>query len=98
MPSECDSWCCRCAAVERARCSGNGLQDASEAGIPNVVLSIAPQANVNQILLTTATNANGLYLFSSVNPLTHALQLTAGTAYQVQIALNQDPLTGVSVV
>lgn len=47
--------------------NGNGLQDSAEVGIANVVIGLFTP-NMATALRTTATDASGLYQFSSVSP------------------------------
>ncbi|MEN6645468.1 MAG: SdrD B-like domain-containing protein [Armatimonadia bacterium] len=56
--------------------NGDGIQDATESGIPNVTM----QLYSNDVLLaTTATNGSGLYLFSNLRVGTYTVQVVAST-------------------
>ncbi len=47
--------------------NGDGIQDAGEAGIPNVTVQLWNAAHTN-VIATTYTDANGGYLFANVPP------------------------------
>lgn len=67
--------------------NGDGIQQANENGIPGVeliLLSVDPEVG-NQIVTTTTTDENGLYLFRDLDPQTN---------YIIKIDLNQPGLDG----
>ncbi len=49
--------------------NGNGVQDAGEAGIPNLLVTLTgADSHGNAVLLTTTTDANGGYVFAGLPP------------------------------
>jgi protocatechuate 3,4-dioxygenase beta subunit len=53
--------------------NGNGIQDAGESGIPNVIVSLS---NPNGTTTTTTTDANGNYIFANLAPGTYSVTFT----------------------
>jgi hypothetical protein len=64
--------------------NGNGIQDAGEPGVPNVTVNLLDCAG--NVLATTTTDANGLYLFSGLVPGRYNVQVVAptGTTFSPQ--------------
>jgi protocatechuate 3,4-dioxygenase beta subunit len=78
--------------------NGNGVQDAGEAGIPNVTVSLL---NPNGTTTNTTTDANGNYNFPNLAPGTYSVTfttpsgLTASPANQgANDAVDSDPIAG----
>src|SRR5579871_1588901 len=57
--------------------NNNGIQDAGELGIPNVVLNLYDSTGTN-VLATTTTDANGVYSFGGVCSGTYSVQVMSG--------------------
>jgi protocatechuate 3,4-dioxygenase beta subunit len=55
--------------------NSNGIQDAGEAGIPNVTVNLLNSGGT--VIGTTTTDANGLYLFANLTPGTYAVEFVA---------------------
>jgi hypothetical protein len=70
--------------------NGNGVQDAGEAPIANVVVQLR-DLTTNSVVHTTATDASGEYYFSTMAPRLHS-QLVENRNYQLVIALSQTVL------
>jgi hypothetical protein len=70
--------------------NGNGVQDAGEPPIPNVVVQLRDMT-MNTVVHTTNTDASGEYYFSTLAPRLHS-QLVENRAYQIVIALSQSAL------
>jgi hypothetical protein len=63
---------------------GDGIQDAGEPGIENVLLELSTAANPTLVVASAATDATGLYAFES--------GLSQTTDYLIRIIANQQPL------
>ncbi|MCK6373166.1 MAG: carboxypeptidase regulatory-like domain-containing protein, partial [Zoogloea sp.] len=61
--------------------NANGVQDAGEAGVAGVTVKLLDSTGA--VVSTTATDANGNYLFSSLTPGDYAIQVTAPAGYVV---------------
>ncbi|WP_298624811.1 SdrD B-like domain-containing protein, partial [uncultured Zoogloea sp.] len=61
--------------------NANGVQDAGEAGVSGVTVKLLD--STGNVVSTTATDANGNYLFSSLAPGDYAIQVTAPAGYVV---------------
>src|SRR5690606_11132388 len=59
--------------------NGDGIQDAGESGISNVVVNLL-DANSN-IVASTTTDMNGAYAFTNVVPGTYAVEVVPPTGY-----------------
>ncbi len=68
----------------------NGVQDAGEAGVPNVTVTLFDGSGTN--LGTTSTNASGLYLFTNLDPGTYSVTfaLPAGFSFTTANAGGND--------
>jgi hypothetical protein len=64
--------------------NANGIQDAGEPGVPNVVVNLRDCAGT--ILATTTTDANGLYLFSALAPGNYNVQFILPAGYLFSMA------------
>jgi hypothetical protein len=78
---------------------GDGIQDPDEPPLANVVVELYDEAG--NLIATTTTNSNGLYYFSNnSNPDQSWEQgyesVQPNTAYEIRIALDQPPLTGLA--
>ena len=82
--------------------NGNGVQDGGEPGIPGVVISLTNSVGA---VVTTTTNASGLYSFTELLPGVYTVTVVSGTPsgsvgtvgvdsktspYQLTLAANQD--------
>ncbi len=59
--------------------NGDGVQDAGEAGIPNVTVHLLDIDNLGAQVAFTVTDANGGYLFTNVPPGTYTVVVTPTT-------------------
>ena len=59
----------------------NGLQDAYETGVPGVTVHLLDAGG--QVVATTATGANGGYLFENLPPAAYQLQFAPPAAYRI---------------
>jgi LPXTG-site transpeptidase (sortase) family protein len=59
--------------------NANGIQDAGEAGIPNVTVNLLNSGGA--VIATTTTDANGLYHFTNLAPGTYSVQFVNPGGY-----------------
>jgi len=64
-------------------CNGNGLQDANEPALPNVIVQLFKKG---KLVGTTQTNAEGLYLFNNQNV---QEEIQAMSDYEIRVPLSQ---------
>jgi choice-of-anchor A domain-containing protein/uncharacterized repeat protein (TIGR01451 family) len=69
----------------------NGIQDAGEAGISNVTVTLYNTSN--NVIGTTTTNSSGLYSFTNITPGGYYVQFTAPTGYTISPALQGSDTT-----
>ncbi len=84
---------------------GDGLQGASETGMPGVVVHLY---NTNGVIVsTTTTDVNGAYLFTNLMPAFYYVEFVPPTGYQFtkpdigiddELDSDVDPLSGLTVV
>ena len=82
----------------------DGLQGATETGVPGVVVELR---DVNStVVATTTTNANGYYLFDNLDPADYSLKFSPPAGYSISpqnagtndaVDSNVDPATGTTV-
>ncbi|WP_210219511.1 IPTL-CTERM sorting domain-containing protein [Thiothrix unzii] len=68
--------------------NGNGLQDAGEPGVAGVVVRLLDKTGAT-VVKTTTTDANGLYLFSSVLPGEYLVEFAKPAAYKGFVTADQ---------
>lgn len=64
--------------------NADGIQDAGEAGIPNVTVHLLN--SVGTVIGTTTTNANGLYSFTNLTPGTYGIEFVPPAGYTISPA------------
>ena len=69
----------------------NGIQEAGEPGITGVTVRLI-NATTNTVVATTATDANGKYIFNDVPAGSYAVEFVTPAGYTVTTKLGTDPL------
>ncbi len=64
--------------------NANGIQDAGEAGIPNVTVHLLDSGGA--VIGTTTTDANGLYHFTNLTPGTYSVEFVPPAGYTISPA------------